>query len=312
MRATTIRLLTALLFAAFLAALPAGPVLAEEDCQNTIIVNDPGDTGEPNQLRTAIAEVCDGGTVEIENTVTDPIILYDPITIDKTVTIEGGGHNIQTLVRGGGLFYVAPTGNLELEKVTLGGDTAPWGRRAVEVEGRATLTNVTLTHSENAVWAHPGSSVTLDGNTLVTGNFSGWTTRGGGGIYNDGGSVTLKGHAAVTENWNDGCYSTDPYHVPARGFGGGICNINGSITLEDHAVVSGNWVRWCDPDKGYYGGLGGGIASFGGLVTLRDHARVTGNIAAQCGGIWGPLAVVTIDDKAAVTGNTPNDICPTQ
>jgi len=308
MRAKTIRLLTLVFVAAILVALPAGNVLAEEDCQNAIIVNDPGDTGEPGQLRTAIAEVCDGGTVEIERTVTDPIVLYPPITIDKTVTVKGSG---QTLVPGSsnrGLFYVASTGNLKLAGVTLGGDMSPWAFRGVEVEGRATLTNVTLTHLMCAVWAHSGSSVTLDGNTLVTGNVVDRLAEGGAGIYNDGGSVTLKDRAAVTGNWNAGCFLAPGIPAGVLTFGGGIFSRGGSITLEDHAVVSGNWVRECDPNRAYYGGRGGGIFSMGGSVTLRDWAQVTGNYARIGGGIccgfqqW--PTVVTINDHATITGNT--------
>jgi len=297
MRSKTIRLLTAVLFATILVALPAGPVLAEEDCQDMVIVNDPGDTGEPGQLRWAIAEVCDGGTVEIERTVTDPIVLTPPpITIDKTVTVKGSG---QTLVPGAwiSLFYVAPTGNLKLAGVTLGGAGYVMARRSVEVEGSATLTDVTLTNSTVAVWAHPGSSVTLDGNTLVTGNFFDNYREGGAGIYNDGGSVTLKDHAAVTENWIRNCFG-------GRGIGGGILS-RGSITLEDHAVVSGNWILNCDQSQYHYGGNGGGIASLGGSVTLSDWAQVTGNTARYGGGICAyPSAVVTINDHASITGNT--------
>ena len=308
MKATNLRwltpLLAAALMAALLVALPAGAVLAEDGCQTLIIVTDPGDSGQPGQLRTAIAQVCDGGTVQIAETLTDPIIVFPAISIDKAVTVLGNGRTTLS-ASWSSLFLVAPTGNLILDNATLGGEPGGWGRRTVEVQGQATLTDVILTNSSHAVWAHPGSSVILAGNTLVTGNVSDSREgpEGGAGIYNDGGSVTLKDQTAVTGNYNWSC-GTPPGSLAFWGVGGGIFNKFGSITLEDYAQVSGNWLRQCDVDRGYYGGYGGGIGSLGGSVTLRDFARVTGNNSLRGGGIWGLDAVVTIGDHASVNGNT--------
>ena len=307
MKATNLRwltpLLAAALVAALLVALPAGAVLAEDGCQTLIIVTDPGDSGQPGQLRTAIAQVCDGGTVQIAETLTGPIVLFPAIVIDKAVTVQGNGRTTLS-ASWSSLFLVAPTGNLILDNATLGGEPGGWGRRTVEVQGQATLTDVTLTNSSHAVWAHPGSSVILAGNTLVTGNVSDSREgpEGGAGIYNDGGSVTLKDQTAVTGNYNWSC-GTPMGSLAYWGVGGGIFNKYGSITLEDRAQVSGNWLRQCDPDRGYYGGYGGGIGSFGGSVTLKDFARVSGNTAIRGGGIWGWQAEVTINGHASVDGN---------
>jgi hypothetical protein len=61
-------LAVAALAAAMVVASPTGQVGAEpKPCPKTVIVTDPGDSGASGQLRSAIGEVCNGGSVQVES-----------------------------------------------------------------------------------------------------------------------------------------------------------------------------------------------------------------------------------------------------
>lgn len=279
-------------------ALAASPAAMAEgmDCANTIIVTDGDDTYVPGQLRTAIEEVCPGGHVKVASSVSE-IWLGPPIVIDKDVTVSGTG---QTIYRGSvSVFDVSTTGELILNGFTLSGPSA---YPAITVEGALTLKNVTVTQFMNAIIAEPGSYVSLNGDTLITDNWS-YNREGGCGIYSDGGTVELFDNAAVTDNVGWACF-TAPM-IPPMGWGGGIFSKNGgTIALHDNAIVSGNGLEQCDPYKEGWAGRGGGITSIGGTVTLDGNAQVSGNWAATGGGILLYLgASATLRDYAAVTDN---------
>jgi nitrous oxidase accessory protein NosD len=144
------------------------------------------------------------------------------------------------------------------------------GKSHAALDGNASGTVLTIT----------GVAVALRDVTVTNGNKVG----NGGGIWNQGGAVTLEGRAQVTGN-----YAND---------GGGISNEGGgSVTLNDHAQVNGNNAIG-----------GGGIISDSGSVTLQDHAQVNGNTATYGGGIdsYGS-GTVAVKDRAQVAGNTPDD-----
>ena len=291
-----------------LVALPAATAnAAPQSCPKSINVTD----GSWYSLAAAVATVCPGGVVNIGPSVIDSAT----ITVDKAVKVSGAGQALTT-INGRLPFDITSTGSLKLSGVTLAGG-GDWG---IRVAGSLTLTKVTVTHFYlTAIYALSGSSVTLNSDTLITANHSGrYTWEGGAGIYNDGGSVTLNGNAAVTDNVNDGCVmfpmADGRWTPPVGGFGGGILSKNdGSITLNDQAVVSGNTIKYCDQTKGPGPiGDGGGIFSQGGSVTLNDSARVTGNGAARGGGISGGSqmlglsstgATITLNDSATVSDN---------
>lgn len=292
-----------------LVALPAASAAAApQSCPKSIDVTD----GSGYSLAAAVAKVCPGGVVNIGPSALDSAT----ITVDKAVKVSGAGPALTT-IDGRLPFDVTSTGSLKLSGVTLAG-RGDWG---IRVAGSLTLTKVTVTHFYlSAIYALPGSSVTLNSDTLITANHSGrYAWEGGAGIYNDGGSVTLNGNAAVTDNVNDGCWqvwipSTNRWSPPIGGLGGGILSKNGgSITLNDQAVVSGNTITYCDTTKGPGPtGDGGGIFSQGGSVTLNGSARVTGNGAARGGGISGGSqmfglsstgATITLHDSATVSDN---------
>jgi hypothetical protein len=281
-------------------SLPGGTAFAAKSCPKSITVTDPGDSGLPGQLRTAVTEVCDGGKVEISPSL-EAIYLdqYLSISVSKNVKISGTGQDIRSPRT---VFDVPTGGNLQLTGVTLRATAAQ--QPGLLVDGVVALRNVTVTGFRTGIVSRAGSSVTLNQGTVITGNIADREKYGGAGIYNVGGTVTLNADASVTGNLDWACFTLA---LPGGGFltigmGGGVYSADGSLTLNDNAVVSDNVVRHCDPSRGF-GGLGGGIYAARGSVTLKGSAQVTGNKAATGSGIYGSNATITIADQASVTAN---------
>jgi nitrous oxidase accessory protein NosD len=133
----------------------------------------------------------------------------------------------------------------------------------------------------------------------------GGAVRSGGGIYNDGGNLTLMG-TTVTGN-------------SARTSGGGIVNDRGRLTLNG-GTVAGNAAGTVAGGIFNYRGVltmnggarvrnntagrhGGGIYNYGTL-TMNDSSSVIGNDAGRDGGGIYDIGSITLNDTAAVTGNT--------
>lgn len=293
-RIKVIAFAAAALAAASVVSVPAGAgFAAPKDCLKTVTVTNPGDDGSDGQLRTAIAQVCNGGTITVDPSVPSPIEAWR-FTIDKNIKLYGAG---QTLFGSG--FDVTTAGTLIMSGLDL--DVGGGGHPAFDVQGVLVVKDATITHFLNAVTANPGSKVVLGKGTLVTGNISD-RREGGAGIYNDRGAVTLTDDATVTENLAYGCFTAPG--IPPMGWGAGVFSKGGSITLDKYAVVSNNRGRYCDPSRGDGGaGTGGGIFMVNGAVTLSGHARVSGNIAGSGAGIAVWDGSVTLNDDVTVTGN---------
>src|SRR5262249_23623062 len=105
---------------------------------------------------------------------------------------------------------------------------------------------------------NPNVTASISGLTITEGS----TTGSGGGLYNDGGNVTLTG-CPVTRNCTTGGSTSR---------GGGVYGLNGTTTLTD-CTVSGNTAT----------GSGGGVFGYGGTTTLT-HCTVSGNSTSRSGG----------------------------
>jgi hypothetical protein len=105
-----------------------------------------------------------------------------------------------------------------------------------------------------------GFSTTIN-NCVITGNDTGAADdSGGGGIYNDGGNLTLS-LTTVSDN-----HALD-------GQGGGILNTDGTLTLEESTQVTKNMAD-----------QGGGIFNQGGTVMISSSSSVTDNEPDNCVG----------------------------
>ncbi|HWE63310.1 MAG TPA: choice-of-anchor Q domain-containing protein, partial [Chloroflexota bacterium] len=123
--------------------------------------------------------------------------------------------------------------------------------------------------------------------TLINSTLSGNTANGpgGGGMYTSSGTVTLinstiSGNAIPDNNSNSG-------------LGAGIFIQNGTVTLID-STISGN-------TGGFFGG-GGGIANYGGTVTLIN-STLSNNSDGIGGGIYNNGGTVTLANTI-LAGNT--------
>ncbi len=242
--------------------------------------------------------------------------------IYTSVTILGNASTIQrTGSQQFGLFQVTGRGNLTLDDLTLsGGDNSnvdlSEGGALDMLIGQATFNHVTVTGNRSydggALANGPMATLTLndsvvtgntasdDGggvynsgtlvlkNSIVSSNIAQGQSLGGGGIYNDSGTVSLNQSQLVGNLAFEG---------------GGIYSDSGTVNITNQSVVSGNIANEVsDVPHG-----GGGINSLGAdgnaLVTIQD-SFVIGNSAPKsvAGGIYvqGPdssSTVLTITDS---------------
>jgi len=162
----------------------------------------------------------------------------------------------------------------------------------------------------------PGHSVMIEGLTIRSGS----SNESGGGIFNDGATLTLN-NCAVANNYSatsgGGIYSSGAgaamtivnstvtgnilplgNSINSSGNGAGIYS-NGTLAIE-HSTVSGNFFITFDP-RPILGGDGAGIYSVGGAVTISS-STVSGNRAnRQAGGIFNGGTLEVTD--STISGN---------
>jgi hypothetical protein len=187
---------------------------------------------------------------------------------------------------------------------------------------------------DNHVILDGGGTLTVDGNQshrvfqvsfrkrvelrgfLVTGGTTVNGDEGGGGIYNNDGTLTLTKSTVSGNTAAGGSYHADP--PSTRGNGGGIYNRGqGTLTLTK-STVSGNTAT---PDtSGEFstseGGSGGGIYN-SGLLTLNDSTvsdnsaltahHILGGFAGAGGGIYTNEGTMTLTNSE-VSGNSGESI----
>ena len=117
----------------------------------------------------------------------------------------------------------------------------------------------------------------------------------GGGIFNDGGEVTILNSTVVgnvAAGGEDG----------ADGRGGGIHNTDGEVTV-DASIISNNTAPLTDTENGFPNSFGGGIYSDGGTITVVNDSSITGNSANNGGGIYNLYGTLNATDSS-ISDNT--------
>jgi hypothetical protein len=269
--------------------LEAGTATAA-DCKKSIAVKDAGDAASPTsgQLRTAIVELCSGGTILLPAGIIIDLSQGELVVPSgKVLTIRSPSHQQQATIDAQGtsrVFWVQVNASLTLRNVIVrGGDGA-----GINNDGSLTVTGGAVRDNAGVGIVNNASGlVTLGGATLVAANdFS--------GVFNLGelsdplSRLTLEDHATITGN--------------AGANGGGIFNTWGTITLNDQSSVSGNTATF-----------GGGIYAGFGLVTLNDDSSIQDNEASgEGGGIYNPagspIASNVLNDRSRITGNVGGGI----
>ncbi len=178
--------------------------------------------------------------------------------------------------------------------------------RSVTIKGTDAETTIVDGGGISSVFVITNSAtVTLDGLTIQHGA----GVLYGGGVYNFGGSLTLRS-SVVYSNTAD--------------YGGGVYSINGSARIED-TVIEGNRSQWgggifnlntltivdSEITQNEATEWGGGLFNLGGTVAV-DNSTISYNAAPQAGGVQnepdaagsGYNAVMTIDSSQIISNTT--------
>ena len=244
-------------------AVPASAIT----CHNTVVVTDGGDSAgaTPAQLRTALVDVCSGGTIRLRPGLV--VLLAQGeliIPSGKVVTIISPRRRPATIDAQGvsRVLSVENTAQVIIRNVIVQGGSASFAGGILNF-----------------------GSLTLAGVTSVRRNHA----SSGGGIGNVG-DVTMNGSSEVTDN--------------DASTGGGILNSfqsifplpsEGLITMNDNSSVSDN-----EADAG--GGIWNDFAAgYTMKVDLNDTSRITGNAAPSAG--IGGRGSVTLNDQSSIASN---------
>ncbi len=228
-------------------------------------------------------------------------------------TIQGNVAGVVAAPGNGGGVHVT-SGNLTITGGSISGNTAAaeggglWNASVdLTITGGAVISgnfaNGDLDPAGALVDLQGGGGIFNDGGTVVindvggaveiSGNFATGTTFGsGGGILSTGGSVTITG-ARISNN-------------AAVRAGGGLEIVEGNVTLIN-STIDANRVATQSPITANPGN-GGGLHITGGATVTIDGGSVTNNIAEEeGGGLWnsatGTLRVIGLTSPVSITGN---------
>lgn len=246
-------------------------------------------------LRDAIANTPSGGAITFQAGLTGSIHLTSgELVIDHSLNIVGAGAAAITIDAGHAsrVFDVTNSlANVSISGLTItnGAATVANGTTGfgggIHNTGTLSLANCVLS---NDFGTYGGGGLDTFGDLTVTGTtFSGDTTdpttgSGGGGIENEGRTVSVSG-CTFTSNVSQQ--------------GGGIINNSGTLTV-DSSTFSGN-----------HAGVGGGVFSvFSTATTTITRSTIAGNFADTNagyagGGICNNLGQMTVD-SCTISGNS--------
>ena len=262
-------------------------------CAPAITVQNAHDSGA-GSLRQAIANVCDGGTIDFA--ADTAIYLNSQLDINKTVTIDGETHAITVSGDSGHdgdrdvrVFQIQSSGVATLSHLSIVSGTTPTGGSSCPtfcgggIYNGGTLTLLNSTLSGNSAGYGGGiyndhGTLTVQNSTL-SGNSADVFSGGGGGIYNNQGTLTVQNS---TLSGNSSTFD-----------GGGIYNNFGTLTVQN-STLSGNPAT-------YYGG---GIYNAGTLTV--QNSTLSGNLARSGGGIYNRYDTLTTVQNSTLSGNSTN------
>lgn len=222
-------------------------------------------------VRAAVAAAPSGGTVFIQAGT-----YVESVAVDKSLTLQGAGQSVAEI-----------DGNRTAPVLTVAAGTSVTVRNLGLVRGQGVVNAGTLT-LQNATVAYNASPTTggirntgtlnvLD--SVVASNVS--LEDNGGGIYSNGGTVTVRG-STIAGNAANG--------KTGDGFGGAVYARGGSLTVEDSTIGSNESRQ------------GAGIAGNNSQITLRG-TTISGNRGQFGGGVYTYLGQTSVTG-GAILGNT--------
>jgi hypothetical protein len=220
-RARTLGLAVAVLAAASLAFLVWQPfAAASAGC----LVTNANQGGSFSDLQSAIDAASNGAVLQVQGTCTGTArtsidLKIEGVSGDGSPTLDGGGQ--------GTVLTIEANTRVVLNSLTItNGFTKPSTGAALVGSGVANEGNVTITDS--TITANPVTQMTNDTGATMT-LIDSVVSNGGGGIRNNG-TVTLRGDSSITGN-------TATAFSPV---GGGIANNRGTVTLDDTSSITDN------------------------------------------------------------------------
>ena len=249
------------------------------------------------------------------------------LTIGDNTTISGN----QVGLMGGGIYNQAG-GTIHMMEVTMVNNTADQGAGLYNDEGTVTIANssVVINTAQNGGGGLYNRDVMTVTQSIVRANTTVDNGSNGGGIYNDGGHLTIESQSAVNLNQADaqggGIYSTagnltltdsEVTGNISNGSGGGIYHTDAgdnvqlvvqNSTITENTTTSGNGGGVYHARYSYFtevsiSGNSATVGSGGGLFTPFTTHWVEGSITGnQAGTSGGGLWVASLDAEKILVG----------
>jgi hypothetical protein len=248
----------------------------------TRTVTSAADSGA-GSLRATIAAAAAGDTIIFAPALNGQTIVLtnEQVVINKSLNILGPGP---------GLLTIHADANGDITGIA-------WSMRVFKITSNSTPHTITI------------AGLTIAGGSpdpLVAGD-----DHGGGGIFNDGASLTvsncvLRNNSSVAAK---GDFDFRPGQFRFLGSGGGaICNRLGTLTVINCTLTN----NWTYNQSVYYGAMGGGIYNQGGVVLITNGVISLNRAAgfaeqdhASGGGVFNRQGVMTLNNCTLV-GNRAN------
>ena len=255
--------------------------LEDRTLPSTVTVLNTNDSG-PDSLRQAMLGASPGDTILFQQGLTGTIALSSTLAITENLTIEGPGSGALTIsgqntiqdfsvsngvsatisgvsiangyaAVGGGIFNA---GNLVVNDCAISGNSAVIGGGGILNDG-----------AYNAVTGRLNGYSALPTLTLIDSDISSNTAQAGGGVFNNGGTMTVSNSTFSDNSANTGNH--------ASGTGGGIFNAYGGTMTVSNSTLSGNSAN---------GDGGGAIFNSNGTTLTVSDSTLSGNSGGSYGG----------------------------
>jgi hypothetical protein len=227
------------------------------------VANDNNDNSS-GSLRQAITDVCAGGTITFDGDYT--ILLTSELGINKSLTIDGTGHNITISGNHVTRVFNLTGGTITLNRLTISdgyfvdGSYSGDSGAGIRVSG-STLNLTNSTVSNNATGWPGGGGMELRSGTA---NVSNSTFIGNSGVYGGGIDTSNTTTLNVTNSTFSGNSATQA--------GGGL-SVSGTGDIVN-STISGNTAGWSDG--------GGGINNEAGAITVRNSIIANNPTGGNC------------------------------
>jgi hypothetical protein len=193
-------------------------------------------------------------------------------TIHASINLVGAGRRFTTISGGGSVVTIARGAKVAISRVMITGGRALLHGGGIDNDGTLTLSKSLIHNNQAGVgpFDGEGGGIFNDGGrlTLVNSTVDGNAATNGGGIRNVGGTVVVE-DARITNN-----LGVPVGGGPPAGNGGGISNDGGASSVGTlilvQTVVAGN-------EAGFDASRGGGILNGPEGVASLDHSLIHGN-----------------------------------